>query len=141
MSAENVDIVRRAYQRFLETGEPTGEFMAPGFVWDMSTFRNWPEQQTYKGLAGTRQFLSDWTSAWEDWRLEVKELVDAGEDVVAIVHQSGRSKATGLPVDMDFAQVWTVRDGKESYMRMYADPGEALEAAGLGQTGSSRQRR
>src|SRR3954468_12565112 len=136
MSAENVEIVRKGYEEFLATGEPVERILAPDFVWDMSTFHNWPERQTYEGVEGTREFLSDWMSAWEDWRLEIKELLDAGDDVVAIVHQSGRSKATGLPVDMDFAQVWTVRDGKESYMRMYADPGEALEAAGLGQTGS-----
>jgi ketosteroid isomerase-like protein len=131
MSAENVEVVRRAYEHFLETGEPSEEFIAPEFVWDMSTFGNWPERQTYEGIEGTRQFLSDWVGAWEDWRLEVKELVDAGDNVVAIVHQSGRSKTTGLPVDMDFAQIWTIRDGKQAYMRMYADPDEALRAVGL----------
>jgi ketosteroid isomerase-like protein len=32
---------------------------------------------------------------------------------------------------MCFAQVWTVRDGKEIRMEMYADPAEAIEAVGL----------
>jgi hypothetical protein len=32
---------------------------------------------------------------------------------------------------MHFAQVWTLRDGKQSRMEMYASPGEALEAVGL----------
>jgi ketosteroid isomerase-like protein len=48
--------------------------------------------------------------------------------VLAILRQTGRSKATGLPVDMRFAQLWTVRDGKQAYMAMYADPDEAREA-------------
>src|SRR2546423_11799007 len=104
MSAENVDVVRRAYAAFAETGDVSDEFVGPGFVWDMSTFGNWPERQTYEGIAGAREFLADWTGAWEDWALEVTDLVDAGDQVVAIVHQSGRSKATGLEVDMDFAQ-------------------------------------
>jgi ketosteroid isomerase-like protein len=43
----------------------------------------------------------------------------------------GRSKTTGLPVDMSFAQVFTVRDGKQTRMEMYADPAEALKAVGL----------
>lgn len=47
MSAENVELTRLGYERFLETGDPTGQLMAPGFVWDMSTFRNWPERQTF----------------------------------------------------------------------------------------------
>ncbi len=132
MSAENVEVVRRAYAAFVETGDVSEETIGPGFVWDMSTFGNWPERQTYEGIEGARQFLADWTGTWEDWRLELKELLDAGDNqVVAIVHQSGRSKATGLEVDMDFAQVWTVEDGKETYMRMYADPDEALRAFGL----------
>lgn len=51
MSAENVEIVRRGYVHFAETGEPS-ELIGPGFVWDMSTFRNWPERQTYEGIEG-----------------------------------------------------------------------------------------
>jgi ketosteroid isomerase-like protein len=132
MSAENVEITRRGYEHFLETGEPAAHLAVPDFVWDMSTFRDWPEKQTYEGPEGTKEFIANWVSAWEDWRLEVKELIDAGDDVVAIVHQSGRSKTTGLPVDMTFAQVWSYQDGKQTRMRMYADPQEALEAVGLG---------
>jgi ketosteroid isomerase-like protein len=132
MSAENVEIVRRGYEHFAKTGEVREEFTDPGFVWDMSTFRNWPERQTYEGIDGAREFLANWSSAWEDWRLEVVELIDAGDEIVAILHQSGTSKTTGLEVDMDFAQVWTLEDGKQVYMRMYADPEEALRAAGLG---------
>ena len=131
MSAENVEIIRRGYEEFLATGELAERITAPEFVWDMSTFHGWPERQTYQGVEGTREFLADWVGAWEDWRLEVRDLVDAGDDVVAIVHQSGRSKATGLEVEMDFAMVWTMQDGKQTRMRMYADPDEALRAVGL----------
>lgn len=132
MSAENVEIVRAGYEEFLATGQLVERLAAPGFVWDMSTFHNWPERQVYEGPEGAREFLTDWVSAWEDWQLEVGQLIDAGDDVVAIVHQSGRSKATGLEVEMDFAQVWTIKDGMQTRMRMYADPDEALRAAGLG---------
>jgi ketosteroid isomerase-like protein len=131
MSAENVEIVRLGYDEFLATGELVERITAPEFVWDMSTFHGWPERQTYEGPEGTREFLTDWVGAWLDWRLEVRELIDAGDDVVAILHQSGRSKTTGLEVDMDFAQVWTIKDGKQTRMRMYADPDEALRAVGL----------
>jgi ketosteroid isomerase-like protein len=131
MSAENVDIIRRGYEEFIATGEPTEDIMAPEFVWDMSTFRDWPERKTYEGVEGMREFIGDWTAAWEDWRLEVEDLADAGDEVVAIVRQSGRSKTTGLPIDMRFAQLWTLSDGKQTRMRMYAEPEEALRAAGL----------
>ena len=44
---------------------------------------------------------------------------------------AGTSKATGIPVDMRFAQVWTFRDGLAARMQMYANVDDALEAAGL----------
>ena len=56
---------------------------------------------------------------------------DAGERVVAIVNQRARSKTTGIPVDMRFAQVWSLRDGLAFRMQMYASVEEALEAAEL----------
>ena len=131
MSQENVEIIRRGYERFIASEQLPEEIMDPEFVWDMSTFRGWPERQTYEGVEGAREFMSDWLEAWEDWKLALEELHDAGDRVVAIVSQRGRSKATGLPVDMRFAQVWTLRDGKQIRMEMYADPGEALRATGV----------
>jgi ketosteroid isomerase-like protein len=77
MSAENVEIIRRGYAEFIATGAPTEDIMAPEFVWDMSTFRGWPERKTYEGVDGMREFLADWTAAWEDWRLELEDLIDA----------------------------------------------------------------
>ena len=132
MSQENVEIVGRGYQHFGITRDFRADVMGPDFVWDMSTFRGWPEQQTYHGLEGARKFIADWTESWQDWELEVVELIDAGEDrVLAILHQRGRSKTTSLEVEMDFAQLWTVRDGKQVRMEMYADPAAGRAAAGL----------
>ena len=51
--------------------------------------------------------------------------------VVALLRQRGRSKETGLLVDMECAQVWTFRDGAQARMRMFTSRQEALEAAGL----------
>jgi ketosteroid isomerase-like protein len=132
MSHANVEVVQRGYTHFVASGELLDEVMAEDFVWDMSKFRGWPERQTYEGIEGTRQFMRDWLEAWDDWMLEIVDFHDAGGDqVVAVMRQRGRSKTTGLPVDMTFAQVWTVRDGKQARMEMYADPAEALEAVGL----------
>jgi len=133
MSEENVEVVRRGYEHFGATRDFREDVIHRDFVWDMSTFRGWPERKTYPGLEGAREFIADWTDSWEDWELDLEELLDAGGDrVLAILHQRGRSKATGLTVEMDFAQLWTVRDGKQVRMEMYADPAEAREAAGLG---------
>jgi ketosteroid isomerase-like protein len=127
----NVDIVRDAYERFRASGQVLAELAAPEFVWDMSHFHGWPEEQVYEGVEGAERFLREWLAAWDDWELRVEALHEAGDKVLAVVHQHGRSRASGLPVDMSFAQVWTLRDGKETRMEMYSDPNEALQALGL----------
>jgi ketosteroid isomerase-like protein len=131
MSEENVDIVRDGLGRFAATRQFPAERVTADFTWDMSNFHGWPEQQVYEGADGARAFLREWTSAWEDWEIEIDALHDAGDRVVALMRQRGRSKAAGTPVEMSFAQVWTLRDGKEARMEMYSDPAEALEAVGL----------
>lgn len=132
MSRENVEIVRRGWDHFLATGEPLEEVLAPGFVWDMSTFRDIPGLQPhYEGAEGVRRFLREWTEPFDEWQIEVQALYDAGEKVVAVCEQRGRAKTTGLPVDMSLAMVFTVRGGLQTRMEMYADPDEAFKAVGL----------
>jgi ketosteroid isomerase-like protein len=131
MSQENLEIVQRGYEQFASTGHFVVDIATPDFVWDMSHFHGWPEQTAYEGLEGVQTFLRGWTAAWDDWQLDVEVLHDAGDQIVALMHQRGRSKVAGLPVDMTFAQVWTLRDGKQTRMDMYSDPEEALKAVGL----------
>jgi len=124
--------VRRGWEHFLATGEPLEETFDRDFVWDMSTFGELVGiQPEYKGADGMRQFLREWTEPFDSWRIDVEDLLDAGEHVVAICVQHGRAKASGLPVDMRLAMVFTVRDGLQTRMEMYADPAEALRAVGL----------
>ncbi len=129
MSEENVEIVRHGYERFAATGQLDSDITSPEFVWDMSNFHGWPERQTYEGAEEVLSFFNDWISAWDDWELEVEALHDAGDKVVALMRQRGRSKTAGMPVEMSFAQVWTLRGGKQTRMDMYSDRAEALEAA------------
>ena len=134
MSEENVELVRRHYEHRQTHGDFLAEFLAPEYVWDMSHFRGRPEKQTYEGLDEARRFIREWTAAFDDWEIEVVALQDAGGDkVVGAVRQRGRSKTTGLPVDMLYAQVFTIRHGRQTRMEMYADPDEALKTVGLAQ--------
>ena len=76
-------------------------------------------------------FFAEWLEGFEHWSLDVEEIFDAGDQVVAIVRQRGRPKRGGPEVEMQLALVWTFRDGLAVRMEMYASRNEALEAAGL----------
>ena len=127
MSQENVEIVRRSYEYFGANGEIRAH---ADLVWDVSNL-GWPDQQIYSGPAGAMQFNAEWAAAWDDWEMVPEDYIDAGERVVVILIQRGRSKATGIPVEMRFAQVWTLRNGQGVRMQLYASVEEALEAVGL----------
>ena len=127
MSQENVEVIKRGYARWTATRE----VLAPDdLVWDVSNL-GWPGQQIYRGREGADQFNAEWAAAWDDWEMEIEDYVDAGERVVVIFKQRGRSKVSGIPVEMRCAQVWTLRDGVGIRMQMYANVDEALEAVGL----------
>jgi ketosteroid isomerase-like protein len=132
VSETNVELVRRAYAHTLATGQVYAEGFAPDFVWDMSNYEGWPEQQRYDGVDGAQRFLDDRLGAWDDWELDIQETHDAGDKVVAVVRQQGRARTTGMALDMLFAQTWAIRDGRLTRMAMYSDPSEALKAEGLG---------
>ncbi len=100
MSKESVELIRRNYELFQATGDFPSELIAPEFVWDMSNFRGWPEKKLYLGIDGAREFLREWLEAWDDWELALESLHDGGDRVVAIVRQHGKSKSTGLPIDL-----------------------------------------
>src|SRR5215211_8366917 len=131
MSQENLDLLRRALEHVERTGEVLREAAQPDFVWDMTTFRGAVRPRTYVGVDETNEWLADWLASFENWSLDIEEVLDAGDQVVTIVRQHGRAKHGGPDVEMRFAQVWTFRDGLAARIEMYADRDEALEAAGL----------
>ena len=75
--------------------------------------------------------MATYLSGWTDYSAELKELVDAGDAVVAVIHETAMMGETGVPLDRDLVQLWTVRDGRGHFLRVFQSKAEALEAAGL----------
>jgi ketosteroid isomerase-like protein len=61
----------------------------------------------------------------------LKELIDAGEDVVVIVHETARARGTEMLIERDLVNVVTLRAGRAIRLRAYQTKQEALEAVGL----------
>ena len=71
------------------------------------------------------------TEEWQDVRFEIQETRDAGEHVVGIGRFRARGRASGVDLDVPLGVVTTIRGDKIVYLRMFSEPAQALEAAGL----------
>ena len=131
MSRENVEIVRRIYGHWARREWPLiPEFFDPDVEVDLS--RNVFNPDTYRGHAGIGRLLQNVDEMWNDFRIEPTELVDAGDKVLATVRIGGTGKESGVEVEMQVMNVWTIRDAKVVRIAGgYRDRAEALEAAGL----------
>ena len=130
MSRENVETVRRMYDAFArrdyETSltclDPEIEFSQPAEE---------PGGGTYHGHEGVIRAFASWTGAWDDYRVEVEELRDLDDHVLARTRHRGRGKGSGVEVDLQIFQVWRLRDSRVVEATMYYEEAEALEAVGL----------
>jgi ketosteroid isomerase-like protein len=85
-----------------------------------------------EGKDALRAYIEDWRETFDDFTTEPIELIDAGEDrAIAVMRISGRARLSGVEVDLTFAVVYTLRDGKVARGREYWTRDQALEAAGL----------
>ena len=66
----------------------------------------------YRGHAGLRLFFREWHEAWENVTYNFEELIDHGDDVLAVVTRRARGRASGADVKWHLALIWTVRGGK-----------------------------
>jgi ketosteroid isomerase-like protein len=138
MSRENVELVRRAYERLGEN-DPLGDWswFFEEFAHDDLELRPagtyLDAAPRYQGRNGWAQFWQDFSSGWEEWHFDADafEFFDAGEKVVVFARSVGIGSAGGIEVTQDEAHVWTVRDGRMLLAVSYMDSEEALEAAGL----------
>jgi len=61
----------------------------------------------------------------------VEELIDAGDEVVALGYNRGRIKGSAAPVEHQVAYVWALRNGRGFRVHAYFSWQEALRHAGL----------
>jgi ketosteroid isomerase-like protein len=125
VSDANVEIVRRAVQAAI-AGDWTQALadLDTGVELDQSR-----PTGIYRGHSGVRQAMQRWSEAWEERRVELQELIDAGDQVVVVTHEYATAAHTGISLDRCVAEVWTVRGGRVIAIHEFRDRDEALAAA------------
>jgi ketosteroid isomerase-like protein len=128
VSRENVEIVRRAFAYEIHG---VGDRADADAIFDPHVVMNPINEGPSYGPDEMRYDWERWASGFDDLRVTVEEIIDAGDQVVLVAHHQGRGRASGIEVDARFYEVYTLREGKVLRVDEYAEREEALEAAGL----------
>jgi ketosteroid isomerase-like protein len=128
MSQENVEVVRRIYDRVSASMEWPPEVFDADFESDMRGV--WGVGAL--GFDATLKALREYFATFEDFHVEMEELIHAdGEHVVNTIRDGGCIRGSGDEVWNRYFHVWTFSDGKVIRLSVHTDRNRALEAAGL----------
>jgi ketosteroid isomerase-like protein len=132
MSQENIKFVRDGYARF-NAGEKTAElwFWHPDAEYHAA--REDPDSDVHRGIDAIRKQFASWLEAYPDLKIEVLEAEGIGDQVFLWVRFVGHGAASGIPLEMELAHVYTIRDARAARVVEYMDRGEARKATGLGE--------
>jgi ketosteroid isomerase-like protein len=123
MSKENVALIKAMYDAFA-VGDVPGVLgrMDPGIVWNEAENFPYADGNPYVGpdaIAGG--VFARCISEWDGFAVEMTELLDAGDTVVALGHYRGTYKATGRAQATQAVHVWRIANGKVTRFQQYAD--------------------
>lgn len=130
MSREIENFVRSLYDRF-----NGGERQPPADAWHSDgvyvTSSDDPDTDTYRGFEAITAQYRAWVEMYPDLRVDPLEVLVNGDRVLVWARWSGHGAASGVPIEMEMAQVSTIEDGKVRRVEEYMDRNEALKAVGL----------
>ena len=132
MSKENVALIRGLYDAFA-AGDVAGVLgpMSPQIVWNVAENFPYADGNPYVGPeAIANGVFARCLTEWDGFGVEVGEVVDAGETVVAFGHYVGTYKATGKAMRTQMAHVWRVEGGRVVRFQQYADTLQVARAMG-----------
>jgi ketosteroid isomerase-like protein len=131
VSSANAELVRRGYEAWNQGDiEAVFAFLDPEIRWEGYT--HIPESGTLAGRDEVRAWLGRFLEAWEELDIEVTDLIENKDQVIALVRFRALGKESRVEVDGGVdAHVWTVRDGKAVGVRLYQGTRDALEGLGL----------
>lgn len=128
MSQANVEAVQEAYADFAVTGEPRWDRLHEEIE---AHDHDVMDAGEYRGHAGFRRWIEDWSSAWAEFSMDPEEFLDVGDLVVMVFRMRATGRTSGVAVERVDAIVFDVRDSKIVRADYYNNRAEALRAAGL----------
>lgn len=131
ISKTNVAIVERAFELFFSGELRAGRDL---FASDVVVVEdgNIPRGATWAGRDGVWRWIHDDRGQLEGLshvRFDIEHVIDAGDDVIVLIRMQAVHIGTQAKVELEYAQVWTIRGGRVSEIRVHLDRGKAFASA------------
>jgi ketosteroid isomerase-like protein len=134
MSQENVERFRRVLEAgdrrdvdaILEEFDPEVE-VHPGLAASLGG----ETAAVYRGRERAREAIQELLDAFDETHIEVSEIRDLGDRVLAILRVHVRGSESGIEMETPYAYLARLKNGKVIWVRSYIELQDALEAAGL----------
>jgi ketosteroid isomerase-like protein len=107
--ASNVERLRELFARFNETGELDFTGVDAGI--ELHDRPDVPDRRVWRGTEGVRAFFAKTAESFDPIRWEPRQFIAYGRHVVVRAHIVAYGAASGTPIEVDEAQLWTFRDG------------------------------
>lgn len=129
MSAENVELVRRAYDVFDADLEALLRLLDPAIEWVSP--KDAIEPGVRHGHDGVREAFAATSTAWDRPTHTPLAFTDAGENALVTTTFRGHGRGSGMEMERTEFHVWTVQGGAIVRFQWFYKRQDALEAAGL----------
>jgi ketosteroid isomerase-like protein len=134
MSQEHVDLVQRGFEAFNRGDwDAALEHVDEDVVWGAYL----ASMDGERVIVGHEALRRTWQAqredlGGEDFKVEAQDVRDLGAGSLLVkLRVTGRGSASGVPVEVEYVQLWTIRGGRVVRLDNYPTESEALEAAGL----------
>lgn len=131
MSQENVELVRRGLEAYQQRDARALHAISHEDCELFTLTEGVTEGEPFRGHAGIDEWLQRELDPWDEFRVEVIEIREVGDRVLARYQVTARGKGSTVELTADAGSVFEFRDGKIFRARAYLDWNGALEAVGL----------
>lgn len=131
-SQPNAERIRAVYDAFGRGDVPAvlGSF-DPEIVWMEAENFKYADRNPYRGPQAVAEgVFMRIAQDLDNFRVNVEEIIDGGDTVVALGRYTGSGKRTGQPLNAQFVHVWRLRDGKVVRFQQYADTAQLARVIG-----------
>ena len=123
MRSPNRALIDEIYRRSNDRDLGVVELFHPEMEWRWPATS--PGQSVYRGHEELRRGLGLWTESWGDFRMEPEEVIEHGDDVLALTRYRVRGAGSGVEMDTTVAHLFRIRDGLVTHWWMFGDADKA----------------